>query len=284
MPTLGVSNKPKLSNEVFGQLRELIYSRCGISFADSKKYLIESRLIKRLELRNLKSFEDYHYYLMYDKNKEGEVSFLLNSIVTNETSFFRDQVQLDAFSKGVVPKLIESKKLMSRKVFRVWSSASSTGEEPYTLAMLLLEVLGPEGWTIEVIGSDISDNVLTSAKNAVYDQYSLRNSPPALVSKYFDNSAGSYAVKESVKKLVKFKKINLMNAFETRLIRDIDVVFCRNVLIYFDDASKKKTIGHLYDSLVKGGYLFVGFSESLHNVTRLFKPVSMCGSMVHQKI
>ena len=284
MQTLGINSKPKLSAEVFAQLRDLIYSRCGISFADSKKYLIESRLVKRLELRNLKSFDDYLYYLMYDRDKEEEVSFLLNSIVTNETSFFRDQVQLDAFYKGVVPKLVEVKKKVLSKVFRVWSSASSTGEEPYTLAILLLEALGPEGWTIEVIGSDISDNVLKSAKNATYDQYSLRNSPPALVSKYFSNSGGSYTVNDNVKKLVKFKKINLMNVFETRLIREIDVVFCRNVLIYFDDASKKKTISHLYDSLVKGGYLFVGFSESLHNVTRLFRPVSICGSMVHQKI
>jgi chemotaxis protein methyltransferase CheR len=282
--TLGINSKPKLSTEVFAQLRDLIYSRCGISFADSKKYLIESRLVKRLELKNLKSFDDYFYYLMYDRNKEEEVSFLLNSIVTNETSFFRDQVQLDAFYKGVVPKLVEVKKKTSSKVFRVWSSASSTGEEAYTLAILLLEALGPEGWTIEVIGSDISDNVLRSAKNATYDQYSLRNSPPGLVTKYFANSGGSYAVKDNVKRLVKFKKINLINSLETRLVMDVDVVFCRNVLIYFDDASKKKTISHLYDSLVKGGYLFVGFSESLHNVTRLFRPVSICGSMVHQKI
>ncbi len=284
MLTLGVNSKPKLSTEVFAQLRELIYSRCGISFADSKKYLLESRLAKRLELRNLKSFDDYYYYLMYDRSKEEEVSVLINTIVTNETSFFRDQVQLDAFQKGVVPKIVESKKRGAKRTIRVWSAACSTGEEPYTLAMMLLETVGPEGWTLEVIGSDISDNVLNSAKKATYEQYSLRNAPPAFLSKYFANSGGSYTVKENVQRLVKYRKINLMNSFETRLIRDIDVVFCRNVLIYFDDASKKKAVSHLYDSLVKGGYLFVGFSESLHNVTRLFRPVSIDGSLVHQKI
>lgn len=284
MLTLGVDTKPKLSSEVFNQLRELIYSRCGISFADSKKYLLESRLAKRLEFRNLKSFDDYYYYLMYDRSKEEEVSALINTIVTNETSFFRDQAQLDAFQKGVVPRLVEAKKRAANRTIRVWSAASSTGEEPYTLAMMLMEALGPEGWILEVIGSDISDNVLNSARKAIYDQYSLRNAPPVWLSKYFSNSGSSYTVKENVQKLVKFRKINLMNSFETRLIRDIDVVFCRNVLIYFDDASKKKTVGHLYDSLVKGGYLFVGFSESLHNVTRLFRPVSINGALVHQKI
>jgi chemotaxis protein methyltransferase CheR len=285
MLTLGVNSKPKLSSEVFTQLRELIYSRCGISFADSKKYLLESRLAKRLELRNLKNFDDYYCYLMYDRSKEEEISVLVNTIVTNETSFFRDQAQLDAFQKGVVPKLVEVKKRAMKRTIRVWSAACSTGEEPYTLAMMLMEALGPDGWTLEVIGSDISDNVLNSAKKAAYEQYSLRNAPPAFLSKYFSNSSGGvYTVKEDVQRLVKYRKINLMNSFETRLVNDIDVVFCRNVLIYFDDVSKKKAVSHLYDSLVKGGYLFVGFSESLHNVTRLFRPVSIDGALVHQKI
>jgi chemotaxis protein methyltransferase CheR len=221
---------------------------------------------------------------MYDRSKEEEVSVLINTIVTNETSFFRDQVQLDAFQKGVVPRLVEAKKRAAKNTIRVWSAACSTGEEPYTLAMMLMEALGPEGWMLEVIGSDISDNVLSSAKKATYEQYSLRNAAPAFLSKYFSNTGGSYTVKDNVQRLVKYRKINLMNSFETRLIKDIDVVFCRNVLIYFDDASKKKAVSHLYDSLCKGGYLFVGFSESLHNVTRLFRPVSIDGSLVHQKI
>ncbi len=270
MLTLGVNSKPKLSTEVFVQLRELIYSRCGISFSDSKKYILESRLAKRLELKNLKSFGDYYYYLMYDRSKEEEISVLINTIVTNETSFFRDQPQLDAFQKGVVPRVVEAKKRGMQRTIRVWSAACSTGEEPYTLAMMLMEALGPDGWILEVIGSDISDNVLHSAKRATYEQYALRNVPPMFLSKYFSNSGDSYTINENVRRLVKYRNVNLVNSFETRLVKEIDVAFCRNVLIYFDDASKKKTVSHIYDSLVKGGYLFVGFAESLHNVTRLF--------------
>ncbi len=282
---LGVQNKPKLGKEAFDQLRTLIYAKCGISFSDAKKYLLESRLAKRIDARGLKTFDDYIYFLNYDAQKESEIVFLINTIVTNETSFFRDPVQLKGFDQGVVPKLIEEKKKVNNKRFKVWSAASSTGEEPYTLAIMLLELgLGNEGWSLEITGSDISDNVLRSAKAATYEQYAIRNATPQQLSKYFVQKEKMYTVAPDVQRLVKYKKINLMNSFETRLIKDNDVIFCRNVLIYFDDASKKKAVGNLYDSLAKGGYLFIGFSESLHDITRLFKPVRFCGTMVYQKI
>src|SRR3972149_6636832 len=137
MLRLGVDTRPRLSNEVFKNLSALIYNRCGISFGESKKYLLESRLSKRLEIKNLKSFEDYYYYLMYDKDKEKEVSVLVNTIVTNETSFYRDGAQLDAFRVGVMPRVVEHKG--KAKSMRLWSAACSTGEEPFTLAMMLLE-------------------------------------------------------------------------------------------------------------------------------------------------
>jgi chemotaxis protein methyltransferase CheR len=282
---LGVQNKPKLGKEAFDQLRTLIYSKCGISFSDAKKYLLESRLAKRIEARGLKTFDDYIYFLNYDAQKESEIVFLVNTIVTNETSFFRDPVQLKGFDEGVIPKLVEEKKKVNNKRMKIWSAASSTGEEPYTLAIMLLELgLGTDGWSIEVTGSDISDNVLRSAKAATYEQYSIRNATPQQLTKYFVQKEKMYVVAPDVQRLVKYKKINLMNSFETRLVKDNDVIFCRNVLIYFDDASKKKAVANLYDSLAKGGFLFIGFSESLHDITRLFKPVRFCGTMVYQKI
>lgn len=286
MLTLGLSSKPKLSNETFVLLRDMIYARSGIYFADTKKYLLETRLARRLEEKNLKTFEDYYYFLNYDPQKEKELVHVVNCIVTNETSFFRDMAQLESFSKGVVPKVVEEKaKAGGPKVFRVWSAASSTGEEPYTLAMMLLEEgLGSKGWSIEVYGSDISDNVLRSCEAATYDRYSLRNTPEQYVRKYFASNGDSFSVSKKVQELVKFRKINLVDSVETRVMKGMDVVFCRNVLIYFDDSSKKKAVGHLYDSLAKGGYLFVGFSETLHNVTRLFRPVSIERSMVYQKM
>lgn len=287
MLTLGVDAKPKLSRETFALLRDMIYARCGIYFADTKKYLLETRLARRLEEKNLKSFEDYYYLLMYDKDKATELNKLFNSIVTNETSFFRDPMQLEAFRKGVVPKIMEEKARTGAKQLRIWSAACSTGEEPFTLAMMLLEDgLAAKGWTIDILGSDISDNVLRSAQAARYEKYALRNTPDKYMKKYFTDGGdgNTYFVDPKAKSVVRYRKINLMESFETRMIRGIDIVFCRNVLIYFDDKSKKKAVTHLYDSMNKGGYLFVGFSESLHNVTRLFRPESIERSVVYKKI
>lgn len=284
MLTLGLNSKPKLSHETFCLLRDIVYARSGIAFADTKKYLLETRLIRRLEERNLKTFEDYYYFLTYDHNKEAEFRHLLNSVVTNETSFFRDPVQLEVFKKGVIPRLLEEKYRAGSKTIRIWSAACSTGEEPYTLAMMLMEEgLVQKGFSIEIIGSDISDVVLKAAQTARYDKYSLRNTPDVLLRKYFTPNGDSFVVSSKVMELVTYKNINLFDTGETRMIRGMDVVFCRNVLIYFDEASKKKVSSHIYDSIVKGGYLLVGFSESLHNITRLFKPISIERSVVYQK-
>ncbi|MBI5903909.1 MAG: protein-glutamate O-methyltransferase CheR, partial [Deltaproteobacteria bacterium] len=139
MLTLGLNNKPKLSNETFTLISGLIYSRCGIFFALSKKYLLEARLQKRLEVLSLKTFGDYYYYLTYDAEREKEMARLLNTIVTNETSFFRDLMQLNAFRMGVMRRLLNDKEKRGSRNLRLWSAACSTGEEPYTLAMMLLE-------------------------------------------------------------------------------------------------------------------------------------------------
>lgn len=285
MLTLGVNNKPRLSNETFTLLRDIIYARCGISFSDAKKYFLEARLVRRLEELSLKSFEDYYYFLTYDREREKEMLNLLNSIVTNETSFFRDLPQLEAFRRGVVPKALLEKEKSNGRTFKLWSAACSTGEEPLTLAMMLLEDgLALKGWNIDILASDISDNVLKPASAGVYEKYTLRNTPENYLKKYFQPSGESYEVTKKVRDIVRYRKINLMDKLEMRMVRGIDIIFCRNVLIYFDDDSKKKVISHLYDSLNKGGYLFVGFSESLHSITRLFRPVSIERSVVYQKV
>jgi chemotaxis protein methyltransferase CheR len=281
----GANSKPRLEYEIFRRLRDLIYSRCGITFPDVKMYLLEARVLKRLDDRGLKTFEDYCYYITYDRDRETEIKCLLNSIVTNETSFFRDIAQLESFAKGVIPAVMDDKKINgSAKSLRVWSAACSTGEEPYTVAMLLLEEgLHLKGWNIEIIGSDISDSVLKCAMSARYDRYALRNTPEHYLRKYFAPSGDDYALKRQAGELVKYRRINLIDPLETSAVRDVDIIFCRNVFIYFDDASKKKAVAHLYDSLAKGGYLIVGFSESLHSVTRLFKPVNIARSLVYRK-
>ncbi len=285
MLTLGIDSKPALSYETFCKLREFIYAKCGISLGDAKKYFLESRLMHRLEERGLKSFDEYYYFLMYDADRNKEVASMICVVVTNETSFFRDPNQLNGFRKAVVPRILEAKKDGAAKKIGIWSSACSTGEEPYTLAMLLMEDgLHMAGWGIEIIGSDISDNVLKSAATAAYDGYSVRNAPPECLSKYFVNMGGRYTVKKQVHDMVKYRRINLLEPLDTHMVREMDAVFCRNVLIYFDDAAKKKVIGNLYDSLARGGYLVLGFSESIHNISRLFRPVNVNGTLVYQKM
>lgn len=286
MLTLGINSKPKLSYETFCQLRDIIYAKCGIFFADTKKYLLETRLSRRIEERSFKSFEDYYYFLTYDRDREKEMVNVLNCVVTNETSFFRDMPQLEAFQKGVVPRVVEEKtKVSDARTLKVWSAASSTGEEPYTLAMMLMENgLQARGWTLDLLGTDISDIVLKTAAAGVYEKYSLRNTPDQYLKKYFAGNGDSYSVQKKVQDVVKFRRLNLVDSLETRMVRGMDIIFCRNVLIYFDDASKKRAVSHLYDSLNNGGYLFVGFSETLHNITRLFRPVSMERLVVYQKV
>lgn len=276
--------KLKISKQAFLDLRNLIHEKAGMFFSEGKEYLLEERLSRRLQALNLSSYEEYLYFLRYDSKRDMEMRVVFNQVTTNETSFFRDMSQLDAFSTGVTPKIIE-KKGASNKMMRIWSSACSTGEEPYTLAMMLMEEgLIHRGWRIDILASDICDQVLTSAKNAVYGEYAIRNTPKRYLDKYFVKGNGGFSVKPDVKRMVRFTRMNLVDHLQMRMVKEMDVIFCRNVLIYFDDNVKRKVIGYFYDSLVKNGYLIVGFSESLFNITRAFNPIGMNKCIVYQKI
>src|SRR4030067_73446 len=232
MLTLGVNSKPRLSIETFGLRRDIIYAKCGIFFPEAKKYFLEMRLARRLEEMSLKSFEDYYSYLNYDSQRAKELTHLFNSIVTNETSFFRDLPQLDAFRKGVVPKVLDEKAKASSKTLKLWSAACSTGEEPLTIAMMLLEDgVQTKGLNIDILASDISDNVLKPAAAGVYEKYSLRNTPENYLKKYFLHSGESYTAENKVRELAQYRKVHLIDSIEMRMIRGMDIIFCRNVLI-----------------------------------------------------
>lgn len=274
----------ELGRETFVELRNLIYEKSGIYFQDKKGYLLRDRLKRRLEVRNLSTFEEYLFFLRYDPAREEELKALFDSITTNETSFFRDMNQLEAFKTGVLPKVMERKGNPDRSI-KIWSAGCSTGEEPYTIAIMLDDMgLKRQGWRIDILASDISDQVLSSARRGIYRDYAVRNTPDGVLKRYFINSNGVYTLKPEIKEMVRFKNINLVDHLQMRMVRGMDVVFCRNVLIYFDDRSKKKALGYIYDSLVDGGFLIVGFSESLIGFTRAFKPVGINGFVVYQKV
>lgn len=284
--TISLRKELKISDLEFTQLRDFIYDQAGIFIAGNRKYLLENRLSNRLKELNLKSFGEYYYYLQYDPGKKGELNKLFEVITTNETSFYRNPPQLKVFQTKVLPAVLDELRKKRRKRLRIWSAGCSTGEEPYTLAMIIHEVLGSElaSWDIKITANDLSEKVLKSARRAVYSEYALRTTPKEIIRKYFDQDGKQYKVKPNVKQLVSFGQINLSDRMQVKRVERSEIVFCRNVIIYFDEAMKKKVINAYYDNLVPGGFLIIGHSESLHNITRAFKPVHHPGAIIYQKL
>ncbi|GAB6161360.1 protein-glutamate O-methyltransferase CheR [Desulfothermus naphthae] len=274
----------KITDEEFKLLRDFIYNQTGIYIADNRKYLLETRLRNRLKKRGLNSFSEYYYFLKYDPERRKELEKLYSVITTNEPSFFRNSPQLKVFQEIILPEIIERQSTSKR--LRIWSAGCSTGEEPYTISIILHEVFKQQltKWNIKITANDISSDVIKAAKRGIYGEYSLRTTPESIKIKYFEKiSEGRYKVKKAVQQLVEFKQINLVDGLQIKQIDKSHVVFCRNVIIYFDDAAKKKVINYIYDNLEEGGYLFLGHSESLHNLSRAFIPKYYPGSIVYKK-
>jgi chemotaxis protein methyltransferase CheR len=276
---------PKLSDETFVLLRDFIYAKTGIYFLEKKKYLIEGRLAKRLQFLKIANFEDYLHLLKYDQLKQNEFEFLCNTITINETSFFRNEPQITAFRQKLAMEVIDSKKESGIETLRIWSAACSSGEEPYTLAMLYLEHLKPRypNLRVEIVGTDINSAVLDLARIAEYNHYAIRSLPELYVNKYFDLHNGLYRLRTEVKELVRFEYLNLIDRQKMRLMKRFDFIFCANVLIYFNEKAKIQVVGDLYNSLNRGGYLFIGSSEMLHRISTAFKLVSIPKATTYKK-
>jgi chemotaxis protein methyltransferase CheR len=272
-----------MNEDIFKQLRDFIYEKTGIYVPDNKKYFLENRLSRIVKEKNFRGYEDYLHFLNYSAQRH-DIARLFDAITTNETFFFREPQQFEVFSNNLVPQIIKENTQMGRKDIKIWSAACSTGEEPYTIAMILLEKPELASTRKEIYASDISESVLMSARKAIYGNYSVRNIPPHYMAKYFKDSGGIYVLSDIVKSMVKFMSINLINEKEVKQLKGIDVVFCRNVLIYFDDKAKKKAVSLIYDVLRPKGYLFVGTSESLHNITRSFRPTVINKVVIYQKV
>ena len=271
----------------FDELRKLIYRSSGISFSSNKKYLLESRLQPRLQARELKSFTEYVSFLKFDPRRQEELTFLFNQVTTNETSFFRNMSQMKAFERRVVPELVERKREEpgGRKL-RVWSAACSSGEEPYSLAILLREAMKSDirKWKVEIIANDISTDMLQMGQTAIYGEYTLRSTPLVFKQRYFEAlSDKSFKVKPEVRNMVRFMHMNFSDETKMKRMNAFDIIFCRNVLIYFDEDAKKKYVQHMYDALNPGGYLFLGHGESLHRISRAFRLVHLPGAVAYVK-
>lgn len=278
-----VNKTSMMSDEAFFSLRDFIYNNCGIYINESKKYLIELRIINRLQANNLKSFDEYTYFLARNNNRK-ELYELIDSITINETYFFRGLEQFEALTKAIIPEIIKIKSEKNKTV-RIWSAACSTGEEPYSIAIMINEYLKAEYPYVnfQILASDINKSVLETAKRGEYFEYSVRNTPEEFLSKYFVFKSNLYYLRNDIKRMVKFSNINLYDSEQVRMVSGCDIIFCCNVLIYFDAVSRKKVLADLYGIINNNGYLFVGESESLHGINKDFKLVHFPKAMVYKK-
>lgn len=283
---LNLSNKGlELSQNSFEALRKYIYDNCGIYFQDNKKYLLESRLQKRIVFLGLDSFDKYLDYLKYNPKSFEEKKYLYEAITINETFFFRNQPQLDAMSQLILPEIIAGKIKQGKNKIRIWSAASSSGEEAYSVAITIVELLKFKFPQVEfeIVGTDINFAVLETAQRAIYKDYSIRNTSAYYLKKYFKIQNNTYELDPAIKSMVSFRLLNLFDDISMKGMVNFDLVFCANVLIYFDIASKIKVVNHLYNSLNKGGYLFIGYSETLHGISKAFKLASFPKTIGYKK-
>ena len=278
---LSLNHHIELPDDVFRLLRDSIYKRTGMWFADSAKYLLQKRLSPRAKELNFDSFQKYFYFLQYDPRADSEFDQIYDLVTTNETYFFREPAQLAAFTEEIVPDIMARKSI--RKI-RIWSAGCSSGEEPYTIAMLLEEAGLYAHSVFEIFASDINQSVLAKARRGHYRENAFRATDPALRERYFAREAdGSWRISDEIRNRVSFGRLNLYDEPRVSLLGNVDVIFCRNVIIYFDEASKKVVVGSFYNRLVEGGYLLLGHSESLISLSTQFKLRHLKNDMVYQK-
>jgi chemotaxis protein methyltransferase CheR len=254
-----------MSTTQFESLRKLIYEKSGIWFADNKKYLLEARLGRRLLELEIDNFDQYSSFMTMGPYRDDEFNEMFSRITINETSFFRNGPQLDVFEKKILPDVIRARSGMRQ--LRIWSSACSTGEEPYTLAIIAARALGAQlrDWSVQVFGSDISERAIRVARAGRYPSLSLRSVAPMIVQRYFQELNGFHQIDPEIQGMVSFSRLNLKDRLAARRFGTWDVIFCRNVMIYFDQDMKDHCLELFASVLAPDGALLVGHSESFRN-------------------
>jgi len=270
-----------LSDELFDKFVKLIYMKTGIFFDRNKKYYIQKRVEKRAEALEIETLSEYYHMLKFSNNS-SEFEKLINELTINETYFFRDFPQLRNFAEDVLPVVVKEKR--NSKKIKVWSAACSTGEEPYTLSIILQEMLDkPEEWELQILASDINTEVLQFARIGLYESRAVKDVPPEYLEKYFTKRNDKYLVNLNVRRPVVFKRINLVCENEMSSVNGCDFIFCRNCLIYFDDESRRKVVSSLYEALNPGGFIFLGYSESVGRISSAFKVQRIGDTIVYSK-
>jgi chemotaxis protein methyltransferase CheR len=266
----------------FQKFREYFYRKTGIQFDDTKRYFVDKRLIERMEATGSDSFRQYFIGLRFEADGQ-EMQALVNAMTVNETYFFREQYQFECLVNSLLDEVATRKKPGQR--IRIWSIPSSTGEEPYSIAIYLLERWSRiNDFDVEIMSSDIDTQVLSMAQRGVYSQRSIANLPKAYLNKYFtQNKEGDWVISRDLVDAVEFSRVNLSELNDTRRFRDVDIIFCRNLLIYFDDLSRRLAAEAMFDALRPGGFVCLGHSESMSRISSLFAVRRFPDAMVYQK-
>ncbi len=276
-----------MTNAEFHSLRDYIYRKTGIFFSEKSRFILDARMKEILEETGAKDVEEYLRQVEDFRTGPSEMNRLINRVTITETSFFRDMYQIAAIEKNVIPEMIRTSEAAGTRQIRIWSAAASSGEEAYTIAILLAERLREaiNRWAITIFATDINDNVLDVCKSGVYNSYSLRNTAEPIKKKYFHKvDHDSYAVRDDIRKMVVAEKCNLMDQNACRQYVRSDLILIRNVLIYFDTASKTKVLHMCYDNLRDGGYLFLGHSETIFGIKNSFKLVNFVNAFAYRKL
>jgi chemotaxis protein methyltransferase CheR len=270
-----------IAPEEFRRFCDYLYRRTGMSFTETKRYFVERRIEERIAATHATSFASYFARLRTDA--DGEVEHLINAFTVNETYFYRESHQLACMTSNLLAERLKAKR--KGEAMRIWSIPCSTGEEPYSIALWLLENW-PEvdAHDVEIVGSDIDTKVLEDARAGLFGERALMRLTPELVGKYFVSTGpGQWRILDDIRQSVAFTAANVVRRAETRPHGEFDVIFCRNVLIYFDEASRRVAAENLYENLAPGGYICLGHSESMSRISPLFEVCRFADAIVYRR-
>lgn len=270
-----------ISEEEFRKFREYFYRKTGIQFEDSKRYFVDKRLIERITATKSGSFRNYFMMMRFEASGQ-ELQTLVNLMTVNETYFFREEYQFKCLVDSMLNEITRRKR--DNTPIRIWSIPSSSGEEPYSIVIYLLEHWpGIEQWDVEIISSDIDTDIIARARRGFYSARSVQHLPAAILNKYFQNTGSGYQMCLDLREAVEFTRVNLSDPNDTRSYRRFDVIFCRNLLIYFDDMSRRQAAETFFDALNPGGFVCLGHSESMSRISSLFRVRKFPEAIVYQK-
>jgi chemotaxis protein methyltransferase CheR len=273
--------EPSISDQDFLKFREYFYRRTGISFEVSKRYFVDKRLVERIEATGTATFRGYFTMLRFQTSGE-ELQQLTNLMTVNETYFLREEYQFKCLVDSMLPEIVRRRTV--KDPIRIWCIPSSSGEEPYSIAMYMLERWpGIADWDVEIIASDIDTSILRRARAGRYSARSVQNVPARWMEKYFKGIRDEYQICDDLREAVEFTRVNLSEPADTFGYRNFDIIFCRNLLIYFDEASCKTAAETFYEALNPGGYICLGHSESMSRMSSLFKVSKFPEAIVYRK-